>query len=128
MITEINANPNNWKKKCYIANKLTPNIPKYDDENNEICKYDTPIKYEFNYQPISSYTEIMEFGERTKITQKAVIPIKYKGMFKESDVAYLEGVEPTGEVNNGDKANYKLLPPRNGNSVIIIYFEKLTGK
>ena len=29
------------------------------------------------------------------------------------------------EIVNGEKANYRLLPPRNGNSVIIIYFEKL---
>lgn len=128
MITEINANPSNWKKECYIASKLTPNIPEYDAEGNEISKYGKPILYEFNYQPVSSYIEIMEFGEKAKITQKAVIPIKYKDIFKESDYAYLEGVTPNEEVNNGDKANYRLLPPRNGNSVIIIYFEKLTGK
>ena len=44
------------------------------------------------------------------------------------DVAYLDGTTPDGEENNGDNANYRLLPPRDGNSVIIIYFEKLTGK
>lgn len=127
MIT-INANPQDWKKTCYIASKKTPNIPKYDDEGNEIIEYKTPVLYEFNYQPISSYTEIMEFGEKARITQKAVIPIKYKDIFKESDVAYLEGAKPDEKLSNGDNANYKLLPPRNGNSVIIIYFEKLTGK
>lgn len=60
--------------------------------------------------------------------KKAVIPISYQGQFKEFDVAYLDGVTPDGEANPGDNANYRLLPPRDGNSVIIIYFEKLTGK
>ena len=48
--------------------------------------------------------------------------------FKEFDVAYLDGATPDGEEEYGDNANYRLLPPRDGNSVIIIYFEKLTGK
>ena len=54
--------------------------------------------------------------------------MSYKNMFKEFDVAYLDDVTPTGEIKHGDNANYRLLPPRNGNAVIIIYFEKLTGK
>lgn len=125
MIENINANPSDWKKTIYIAKKLSVDI---DSENNEIVVYDTPQSYEFNYQPVSSYSEIVEFGERVKFMQKAVIPISYKGLFKEFDVAYLDGVSPTNEIKNGDNANYRLLPPRNGNSVINIYFERLTGK
>ena len=43
-----------------------------DEEGNEVVAYDKPIKYEFNYQPISSYSEIVEFGEKANIMQKAV--------------------------------------------------------
>lgn len=127
MITEINANPEDWKKDVYIASKLGVD---YDDEANEIVSYDTPNvePYKFNYQPVSTDAEIAEFGEKASVMKKAVIPISYKGMFKEFDVAYLDGVTPEGERKNGDNANYRLLPPREGNSVIIIYFEKITGK
>lgn len=125
MITEINANPEDWKKDVYIANK---NEVALDDEGNEIVIYDEPKPFKFNYQPVSTDADIAEFGENAKIMKKAVIPISYQGQFKEFDVAYLDGVTPNGEANYGDNANYRLLPPRDGNSVIIIYFERLTGR
>ena len=127
MITEININPDDWKKDVYIASKTGVT---YDEDGNEISTYDKPNKesYKFNYQPVNTDADIAEFGENAKIMKKAVIPISYKGQFKEFDVAYLDGATPEGEANNGDNANYRLLPPRDGNAVIIIYFEKLTGK
>ena len=127
MITEINANPIDWAKDVYIASKVGTQL---DIEYNEITIYDKPNEkpYRFNYQTLSTDADIAEFGENAKIMKKAVIPISYQGQFKEFDVAYLDGVTPDGEENHGDNANYRLLPPRDGNSVIIIYFEKLTGK
>lgn len=127
MISDIKINPKDWKNEVYIASKIGV---EYDDETNEIPKYDKPNEkpYKFNYQPVVTDAEIAEFGEKASIMKKAVIPISYQGQFKEFDVAYLDGVTPEGEENHGDNANYRLLPPRDGNSVIIIYFEKLTGK
>ncbi len=127
MIPIINAHPRYWSKDVYIASKIKVTL---DDEGNEIVMYDKPNEkpYKFNYQPVSTDADIAEFGENAKIMKKAVIPISYQGQFKEFDRAYLDGATPEGEVNNGDNANYRLLPPRDGNSVIIIYFEKLTGK
>ena len=127
MITEINANPIDWAKDVYIASKVGTQL---DIEDNEITIYDKPNEkpYKFNYQTLSTDADIAEFGENAKIMKKAVIPISYQGQFKEFDVAYLDGATPYGEENYGDNANYRLLPPRDGNSVIIIYIEKLTGK
>lgn len=127
MITTIKANPKDWVKDVYIASKIGTQL---DEEGNEINIYDKPNSeaYKFNYQPVSTSADIAEFGEKAKIMKKAVIPISYQGQFKEFDVAYLDDVTPDGEENYGDNANYRLLPPRDGNSVIIIYFEKLTGK
>lgn len=123
----INANPKNWVKDVYIASKIDT---KSDIEGNEINVYDKPNSkpYRFNYQPVNTDADIAEFGEKASVMKKAVIPISYQGQFKEFDVAYLDGATPDGEENYGDNANYRLLPPRDGNSVIIIYFEKLTGK
>lgn len=126
MITNIELNPTKWKKDVYIAKKLRTDV---DEEGNEITIYDIPIgPLKFNYQPISTSADIAEFGENAKIMQKMVIPISYKDQFKEFDVAYIEGATPNDEVSNGDNANYRLLPPRNGNAVINIYLEKITGK
>lgn len=127
MITEINANPIDWAKDVYIASKVGTQL---DVEGNEITIYDKPNEkpYRFNYQTLSTDADIAEFGENAKIMKKAVIPISYQGQFKEFDLAYLDGATPKGEENYGDNANYRLLPPRDGNSVIIIYFERLTGK
>ena len=127
MIPIVNINPNNWGKDVYIASKIRTSL---DDDGNEINIYDKPNSnpYKFNYQSVSTDADIAEFGEKSKIMKKAVIPISYQGQFKEFDVAYLDGATPIGEKEKGDNANYRLLPPRDGNSVIIIYFEKLTGK
>lgn len=125
---KINANPRNWAKECYIASLKNQNEIKLDEEGNEIREYDKPISYSFNYQALTSDVDLMEFGSKSSVMQKTVIPISYKDMFKENDLAYLDGTNPNEEIENGDNANYRLLPPRNGNSVIIIYFERLTGK
>jgi hypothetical protein len=125
MIPVENINPSNWKKELYIASKLRVEL---DEEENEISVYDTPQPYKFNYQSTLSDSEIAEFGEEAKQIQKAVIPISYKDQFKEFDVAYLDGATPTDEIVNGYNANYELMPPRNGNAVIIIYFRKIVGK
>ena len=125
MIEITNINPSDWKKELYIASKLRVEL---DDDENEITIYTEPQRYEFNYQPTLSDSEIAEFGEDAKLIQKAVIPMSYKNQFKEFDVAYLDGATPTGEVVNGSNANYELKPPRDGNAVIILYMKKIVGK
>lgn len=52
----------------------------------------------------------------------------YKGVFKEGDKAYLDGVTPEGETVNGEKANYKLFPPRNQNKCIQLRFRRIDTK
>lgn len=117
---------NDWKKSLYIANKIGFG---YDKNKNSIELYSKPIPYKFNYQPISSEVDKLEFGEKAKMMQKAVITdLSYKDVFKENDLAYLDGATPIEEENNGDSANYRLYPPRNQNRSIVIYFERKTGK
>lgn len=114
-----------WQKPIYIASKIGIDV---DDEGNEIVLYDVPTLYKFNVQPVSSEVDLIEFGEKASVMQRAVIDKRYKGIFKENDVAYLDGQSPEDEEQNGANANYRLYPPRNQNKVIIIYFERLSGK
>lgn len=117
--------PETWRKPLYIASKLRVDI---DEEGNEVNVYDTPVYYEFNYQPVTSEADIQEFGENVEKVEKMVIPISYLDSFKEFDVAYLDGATPEGEKVNGIKANYRLRSPRIGNNVIVIYMDKIVGK
>lgn len=121
----VKANIDDWAKRLYIAHKLSVDI---DDDGNEIAVYSEPEEFKFNYRGVKSDAEIAEFGEDASITQRMVIPVSYNGQFKEFDVAYLYDATPEGENKYGDNANYVLLPPRVGNSVIIIYMQKLIGK
>ena len=121
-ITDIDQ----WRKPIYIASKTGTSV---DDEGNSISVYDTPTLYKFNYRAVSSQAEMQEFGEDAKIMLRMVIPIKeYLNVFKEFDVAYCYGASPDNEEVNGQNANYRLLPPRNGGSVIIIYMKRIDGK
>ena len=123
---KINPHPDNWAKTLYIASYVGE--PSLDDEGNEVRNYNEPVEYKFNYQPLTSYNDIQAFGKDATITKKMVIPIEYAGRFKEYDLAYLDGATPDEEENHGDNANYVLLPPKEGNSVIIIYCQKIKGK
>lgn len=124
-VIPIKPNPNDWKKTLYVATfkEIT-----YDEELNEIRTYNEPVAYEYNYQPVSSYLDIQAFGKDAINTQKIVLPISDKDLFKEYDLAYLNGATPEGEENYGDNANYVLLPPKEGNAVVIIYCQKIRGK
>ena len=119
------TNVEQWSKPIYIASKIRDDI---DDLGNSISVYDIPIEYRFNYRGVSSQAEMVEFGEDAKTMLRMVIPISYKNQFKEFDVAYVDGVSPEGEGVNGTNANYRLLPPRNGGSVIVIYMKRINGK
>lgn len=114
-----------WNKNIYIASKLDI---KEDDYGNTYVSYQKPIPYSFNVQPVSSQVDLQEFGEKASMVQKAIIPREYEGLFKENDVAYLDGATPSGEKEYGDNANYRLYPPRIQNLKIAIYFERLTGE
>lgn len=72
---------------------------------------------------------MQNFGIDVEQMQKAVIEMSlYKGVFKEGDKAYLDGVTPEGETVNGEKANYKLFPPRNQNKCIQLRFRRIDTK
>jgi len=114
-----------WNKPIWIAKKIGVE----DKEGYQIPLYDKPKIYFLNVQPLTSESDIQEFGEITNQIQKAVIEYdKYLGEFNEFDVAYLDGVTPLDEEINGSNANYQLYPPRNQNKVINIYFKRFNTK
>lgn len=122
-------NPNKQSEKrmkstLYIASYLRTTQDEYLNQTKE---YDKPVKYYFNVQPVNQDSEIREFGEMSSSMKVATITerLKYLDKFKEFDVAYLDGVTPDGERNNGDNANYRIYSVRNQNTIIKVYFMKI---
>lgn len=114
----------NFEQKCWIASKKEP---KEDDNGNQIPDYATPISYIFNIQPINSESEIRAFGELAPRMKVAVLTDrdKYDNVFKEFDLAYLDGASPSNEKINGDLANYRIYAVQPQHMIIKIYFLKL---
>ena len=114
------------KSKVYIAKYLST---EQDEHLNQKQVFAQPQKYFFNVQPVTLESEIREFGELVRSMKVAVIPQKgkYQNSFDEFDRAYLDGVEPTDEVEYGDKANYRIYAVRKQNTIIRVYFLKIVN-
>lgn len=113
-----------FNSKIYIANKTETIQDEYLNQKEVFAK---PKKYFFNVQPLTATSEITEFGELVNSMKVAVLPRKqkYLNKFHEFDKAYLDGITPDGELENGDNANYRIYAIRNQNAIIRIYFLKL---
>lgn len=111
------------KTKCFIAPKLDPIK---DEFGNEIPQYGIAKKYMFNIQPVTTESEIREFGELAPRLKVATITerIKYENKFNEFDLAYLDGATPEGETFNGENANYRIYAVQKQNMIIKLYFLK----
>lgn len=109
---------NSLKKKIYIAKRII--------DDSAVTKYETPLLYYFNVQPVNGNNELLAYGERIFSMFKTVINLKqYEGVFNEGDVVYLNGENPEGEEVNGWKANYVITSVRPQNKAITIYFDKI---
>ena len=118
----------NWNKECYISSILNPTEDSY---GNQINQYDTPVKYCFNYQPVTnkSEAEMQPFGQSSTGSVRALLDTyEYQGKIKEFDLAYLYGATPTGETYNGENANYKVVTCIPQNTKILVYFERIIKK
>lgn len=115
----------NWDKDCYIASLLPPTL---DDYGNELSVYDTPIKYKFNYQPVTSQLQLATLqadGINTNGLIRAMLDISYLDKIKVYDLAYLYDAIPENEKYNGEKANYRVVKFIPQNVKILVYFERL---
>lgn len=111
-----------WGRNIYIAKRGNISVT----DLGEITTYEEPEQYNFNIQPLSGYSDITAYGEKTTKMYKAIVDShRYKDKFKEGDVAYLEGASPEGEGINGYNANYVIDTVREQNLKIAIYFNKL---
>lgn len=116
----------NWIKRIYIATKKEVIE---DEKGNLVPIYNEPVPYDFNVQPMNGGLDMQSYGLKCLQMQRAIIDYdSYFGVFKEDDVAYLDGVLPEGESSNGANANYRITAVLNQNKKIALIFDRRTGK
>ena len=121
----------NWNKVCYIRKRLTSDETGIttDEYGNEIQNYDEPVKYRFNYQPVTTDADeavLKPYGVTLEGTVKALVDIKYEGQLNRYDLVYLYGANPENETFDGENANYRVITSVPQNMKILVYFERLT--
>lgn len=100
-----------------------------DEKGNLVAIYNEPQGYTFNVQPMNGALDMESYGLKCLQMQRAIIDYNtYFGVFKEDDVAYLDGVSPDGESSAGANANYRITAVLNQNKKIALIFERRTGK
>ena len=111
----------------YIATKKDE--VEHDDYNNEIVKYDTPFYFgKVNYEPLTAKqleAYIKTYGETENNVVSCLIDYKDKDKFNIFDLAYLYGINPNGESQNGDNANYKVRAFKPQNTKIMVILEEI---
>lgn len=116
----------NLYKKIYIARK---DHVEYDDYNNEIVIYQTPIYLgSFNYQPLTNnelQAYISAYGETKKNIVKVFLDLKYKNKINEFDLVYLYDTNPNNETKNGANANYRVRTKKEQNTKVMVIFEEI---
>lgn len=116
----------NVNKPLYIAKKKEVTL---DDYGNEIVIYDTPTFFGMvNYQPLTGNdldAYIKTYGETNRSIIRLLIDYIYDGTIKQFDVAYLYGAKPTGELVNGENANYTVKTVKMQNTKIMVLFEEI---
>jgi sulfur relay (sulfurtransferase) DsrC/TusE family protein len=124
----INSIYQNWSKDLYIATKDRNNIT-YDENNNEIVKYNEPFYFgKVNYQPLTRKdleAYIKQYGETNNNIVSCLIDYVDDGKFQQLDLAYLYGVTPENELQYGDNANYIVRSYKPQNTKIMVIFEEL---
>ncbi len=125
-------------KKCYHSKLITTNSSETyidDDLGIEVQggymsnTYDVPYELELNYNPTKEKYFVNNYGEYTRQTMKIVCDIhKYKGVFTEKDLLYLDGATPIGESYNGQNANYEVESVRYYRLNVVIYARRKINK
>ena len=74
-------------------------------DKKSIKVYDTPIKKRGNYQPLSSYNDVVIYGKDIQNRWRLVVDKRFKDEYSIGDLLYLDGVIPDENKVNGIGAN-----------------------
>jgi hypothetical protein len=74
-------------------------------EDGELKFYDEPIKKRGNYQPLSSYNDVVVYGKDIQNRWRLVVDIRQRNEYSIGDLLYLDGIVPDINETYGNGAN-----------------------
>lgn len=76
-----------WEKELWLAKRKGLET---DENGIQYETFEDPIKLNINYQPISGYTDYLEYGEKMHDVYRAYVNAsQYEGLFEVGDRLYL---------------------------------------
>lgn len=88
------------KLKEYYHCKLIPS------ENHTLKFYEAPIKKMGNYQPLSSYNDVVVYGKEIQNRWRLIVDYRSnRNEYSIGDLLYLDGAKPDSNSENGEGAN-----------------------
>ena len=109
--------------KTFYHCKLIPN------ENHALKFYEAPVKRVGNYQPLSSYMDIVAYGKDIENRWRLIVDARAdKGKYSVGDLLYLDGATPEKDTENGDGANAVITAINHGNIVLSIELRSVIPK
>lgn len=112
-----------WRTTVYISKLIS--VDKVNGNQTKV--YATPIAYKMTLNELSGQAKIDEFGANAKKMYTGLVVATGLDIH-EFDVAYLDGITPTGEAKNGSNANYEIKRVNSPNITTMIYFESIKGR
>lgn len=92
-------------------------------ENGSLKFYDKPIKKRGNYQPLSSYNDVVIYGKDIQNRWRLIVDMRLKGEYSIGDLLYLDGQTPDLNKANGVGANGVISTIQYGYKAITIEIE-----
>ncbi|MEG0552434.1 MAG: hypothetical protein RR533_02730 [Carnobacterium sp.] len=106
---------------------IAPFIREYTGVDSNLYKvYGAPFQLKCSINSLNGDYEFTMYGERVNRMCKIMPNFdEYYSKIHEKDRAYLYGASPTGEIANGDNANYYVKNVLPQNIKMTVYLEKL---
>lgn len=92
-------------------------------DNKSLKFYDEPIKKKGNYQPLSSYNDVVIYGKDIQNRWRLIVDMRQKDEYSIGDLLYLDGKVPDVDKINGADANGVISTIQYGYRAITIEIE-----
>lgn len=100
-----------------IANKKFYHCKQIDNGDVSVIEYDTPTLKYGNYQPLSEYYDIVQYGENAQSRWRMFVPINQVNEYRINDLLYFDEavntIDLTQEHGTGANARITALLPQN---------------
>lgn len=109
--------------KTFYHCKLIPS------ENHALKFYQPPIEKKGNYQPLSSYNDVVVYGKDIQNRWRLIVDYRAnKDEYSIGDLLYLDGATPNSDEENGEGANAVVTAINHGYLALTIELKSVIPK